>query len=217
MWDRSTPLTAADAASLDWDKMEGLVPAMIQDAASREVLMLGYMDQEALRITLEEGQATFFSRSRQSLWRKGETSGNRLLVEAIFTDCDRDSLLILARPLGPACHLGTSSCFGDGATTSPIWLSQLSAIVRERRSAPEAESYTARLIGEGVLRIAQKVGEEGVELALAAAAGTNEDVVEEAADLLFHLTVLMEERGIDWAAIIGRLQARHAGQVTPGG
>lgn len=209
MRDRSAPLTAAGAAALDWSKMDGLLPAIVQDAATRQVLMLGYMDRAALDATLSDGFATFFSRSKGRLWRKGETSGNRLAVRAVFADCDDDALLVLAAPEGPACHTGATSCF-DAATAPGIgWLAQLARIVKARGAADPAESYTARLLGEGRLRIAQKVGEEGVELALAGAAGTRADCIEEASDLLYHLSVLMEARGFGWDEVTKTLRKRH--------
>lgn len=209
MRDRSAPLTPADVAALAWDKMGGLLPAVVQDRASATVLMLGYMDRAALSATLESGLATFFSRSKQRLWQKGETSGNVLRVAAIHTDCDGDALLVLADPHGPTCHLGTQSCF-DAAPDGPAWLAELARITADRAQASPDESYTARLLADGLPRIAQKVGEEGVEVALAAvtrdAAGTTEEI----ADLLYHLTVLMQARGIGWEQVVAVLKSRHS-------
>src|SRR4051812_42738141 len=198
MRDRSAPLTEADLSALDWQKMDNMLPAIVQDAATLQPLMLAYMNREALEATLKTGFATFFSRSKKRLWQKGETSGHHLSVKAVFADCDGDALLVLAEPAGPTCHLGTTSCFGDATAPGIGWLEQLARIVRERGSTDAGASYTARLLGEGPTRIAQKVGEEGVELALAGAAGTAEACIEEAADLIYHVTVLMEARGFGW-------------------
>jgi phosphoribosyl-ATP pyrophosphohydrolase/phosphoribosyl-AMP cyclohydrolase len=209
MRDRSAPLTEADLSALDWQKMDGLLPAIVQDAATLQPLMLAYMNREALAASLESGFATFFSRSNGRLWRKGETSGNHLEVQAIFVDCDNDALLVLAVPAGPACHLDTTSCFTEATAPGIGWLEQLARIVHERGAAAPEESYTARLLGEGPTRIAQKVGEEGVELALAGAAGSREACIEEAADLIYHLTVLMEARGFGWGDVTEVLRKRH--------
>jgi phosphoribosyl-ATP pyrophosphohydrolase/phosphoribosyl-AMP cyclohydrolase len=209
MRDRSAPLTEADLSALDWQKMDGLLPAIVQDVGTLQVLMLGYMNRDALAATLESGFATFFSRSKGRLWRKGETSGNHLAVEAVYSDCDEDALLVLAEPAGPACHLGTTSCFGEATAPGIGWLEQLARIVHQRGRADAEESYTARLLGEGPTRIAQKVGEEGVELALAGAGGAREACVEEAADLIYHVTVLMEARGFGWTDVAEALRKRH--------
>jgi phosphoribosyl-ATP pyrophosphohydrolase/phosphoribosyl-AMP cyclohydrolase len=209
MRDRSAPLTEADLSALDWQKMDGLLPAIVQDAATLQPLMLGYMNREALAASLESGFATFFSRSKNRLWRKGETSGNHLAVKAIFADCDNDALLVLAEPAGPTCHLGTASCFSEATAPGIGWLEQLARIVHQRGGADADESYTARLLGEGPTRIAQKVGEEGVELALAGAGGTREACIEEAADLIYHVTVLMEARSFGWTEVAETLRARH--------
>jgi phosphoribosyl-ATP pyrophosphohydrolase/phosphoribosyl-AMP cyclohydrolase len=209
MRDRNAPLTEADLGALAWDKMDGLIPAIVQDAATLQVLMLGYMDRTALAATLASGFATFFSRSRGRLWQKGETSGNRLAVKAIHSDCDEDALLVLAEPEGPTCHLGTTGCFSQGGPDGVGWLGKLARIVHERAGADPAESYTARLLGEGPSRIAQKVGEEGVELALAGASGDREACVSETADLLYHVSVLMEARGFGWDEVAAVLAERH--------
>jgi phosphoribosyl-ATP pyrophosphohydrolase/phosphoribosyl-AMP cyclohydrolase len=208
MRDRNAPLTGGDA--LSWDKMEGMIPAVVQGADSGAVLMLGYMDRDALAATLESGFATFFSRSRGRLWRKGETSGNRLRVVSVHEDCDGDALLVRAVPEGPTCHLGTASCFG-GEEAGPGWLAELSRVVAERASAGAEESYTARLLAEGPARIAQKVGEEGVEVALAAVTRDAAGCAEEMADLLYHLAVLMQAKGFDWGDVVRVLQERHEG------
>ncbi|WP_395613123.1 bifunctional phosphoribosyl-AMP cyclohydrolase/phosphoribosyl-ATP diphosphatase HisIE [Allosphingosinicella sp.] len=209
MRDRNAPLTAADLDALAWDKMDGLLPAVVQDAATGQVLMLGYMDRAALEATLSSGFATFFSRSKQRLWQKGETSGNRLAVQAVLADCDNDALLVRALPEGPTCHLGTTSCFEAEGPTGVGFLAKLARIVHARGSADPSESYTARLLSEGTQRAAQKVGEEGVEVALAAVARDAAGCAEEVADLIYHLTVLMEAKGIAWDDIAKVLAGRH--------
>ncbi len=209
MRDRSAPLIAADLGGLAWDKMGGLLPAIVQDAGTAQVLMLGYMDQAALQATLESGYATFFSRSKGRLWQKGETSGNRLTVTAVHTDCDSDALLVLAVPEGPTCHLGTSSCFSEDGPQGIGFLEQLSRIVRQRAEAGGDESYTARLLRGDPARLAQKIGEEGVELALAAVTRDASGCAEEAADFLFHLAVLMEAKGFSWNEVTQVLRERH--------
>lgn len=199
-----------DPATLDWDKMPGgLLPAIVQDRATATVLMLGYMDRGALAETLESGFVTFFSRSKNRLWRKGETSGNLLRLVAILPDCDGDALLVTAEPAGPTCHLGRDSCFAAEARGA-AWLGRLEAIVAERAGADPATSYTARLLGEGPAKAAQKVGEEGVEVALAAVSRDSDGVTEEAADLLFHLLVLLRSRGVALGQVVERLRDRHA-------
>lgn len=210
MRDRNAPLTPADIASLDWDKMNGLLPAVVQDRASGRVLMLGYMNEEALRATLDSGLVTFFSRSKQRLWQKGEKSGNRLHLHAVHGDCDNDSLIVFADPDGPTCHTGTISCFGDVSPEVAGWLAHLSAIVRQRASSDDPGSYTRELLAQGSARIAQKVGEEGVEVALAAVTRDADGCAEEVADLLYHLAVLMEMKGFGWLDVIDRLKARHS-------
>jgi len=209
MRDRNAPLTPADLDALDWAKMDGLVPAVIQDADTGQVLMLGYVDRAALAATLGSGFATFFSRSKGRLWQKGETSGNRLAVRTVLADCDEDALLVRAVPEGPACHLGTTSCFGADGPSGVGFLAKLARIVHERGQADPSESYTARLLAEGPQRIAQKVGEEGVEVALAAVGRDAAGCAEEAADLLYHLTVLMEAKGFDWDDAAKILEERH--------
>ncbi len=208
MRDRNTPLTAADLDALSWAKMDNLLPAVVQDAGTGQVLMLGYMDRAALAATLDSGFATFFSRSRRRLWQKGETSGNRLSVRAVLADCDDDALLVRAVPEGATCHLDTTSCFSEGGPSGVGFLGKLARIVHGRADADPAESYTARLLGEGPARIAQKVGEEGVELALAAISRDADGCAEEAADLLYHLTVLMEAKGFGWDEVAAILEKR---------
>jgi len=199
-----------DPNALDWGKMGGLIPAIVQDAGSGEVRMLGYMDRAALDATIADRLVTFHSRSRGGLWRKGETSGNLLDLVDIRFDCDRDALLILAHPRGPTCHTGSDSCFGDAGAPGAGFIGTLADTVAERAAADPATSYTARLIGEGIKRLAQKVGEEGVEVALAATAGDAAELTSEAADLIYHLTVLLEASDSSWPAVIAELRRRHS-------
>ena len=193
-------LTEQQRRELDWEKTDGLMPVIVQHAVSGEVLMLGYMNPEALDKTIESGKVTFFSRTKQRLWTKGETSGNFLNVVNITPDCDNDTLLVLANPIGPTCHKGTSSCFGDTAHQW-LFLYQLEQLLAERKSADPETSYTAKLYASGTKRIAQKVGEEGVETALAAVAQDTQALSNEAADLLFHLLVLLHARGLALADV----------------
>ncbi|MEW7864110.1 bifunctional phosphoribosyl-AMP cyclohydrolase/phosphoribosyl-ATP diphosphatase HisIE [Aeromonas diversa] len=198
-----------DSQSLDWAKCDNLIPAIVQHAHSGQVLMQGFMNQEALEKTLASGQVTFFSRSKQRLWTKGESSGNVLVLKAITTDCDRDSLLIAAEPVGPTCHLGNVSCF-DGHPLPPLgFLAELEQLLAARKGADPESSYTARLYGKGTKRIAQKVGEEGVEVALAAMAKDREELINESADLLYHLTVLLKNEGLALQDVVQRLFERH--------
>lgn len=199
-------LDEAAIRSLAWDKQDGLLPAIVQDADTLRVLMLGYMDRAALRATLASGRVTFYSRSRQRLWTKGESSGHALLLAGIEADCDADTLLVLARPQGPTCHLGRASCF---ASAPVAFLSELDALIAARERERPAGSYTTRLFEGGVRRVAQKVGEEGVETALAAVAQDDAAFADEAADLLFHLLVLARARGLGLADVVRVLEARH--------
>jgi phosphoribosyl-AMP cyclohydrolase / phosphoribosyl-ATP pyrophosphohydrolase len=210
MRDRNAPLSAGDIDSLAWEKMSGLLPAVIQDGATGQVLMLGYMSREALAETLARGRAVFHSRSRGRLWEKGETSGNSLAVREVLADCDGDALLVKAEPSGPTCHLGTVSCFG-GEADGPGFVAELGRIVASRAGGDQATSYTARLLAEGPAKVAQKVGEEGVELALAAVGRDRQGCIEETADLLYHVTVLMEARGFGWEDVAAVLRERHRG------
>lgn len=209
MRDRDAPLTANDIDRLAWEKMDGLIPATIQDRGSGQVLMLGYLNRAALEATLATRLATFWSRSNQRLWTKGETSRNVLGVASVHADCDGDALLILADPQGPTCHLGTASCFGEAVPDGPGWLIELSRTVADRAASGSEQSYTRKLLAQGPARIAQKVGEEGVEVALAGAGSSPEDCAEEVADLLYHVAVLMEARGFGWGEVISVLQSRH--------
>ena len=197
-----------DPTTLDFDKGGGLIPAVVQDADTLQVLTLAYMDRAALDETLDSGEATFFSRSRGGRWRKGETSGNRLKVVSVTPDCDGDALVLAVRPMGPACHLGTTSCFGDEDAPGLGRLTRLEATIAARASADPVESWTARLLSEGVKRVAQKVGEEGVETALAGVAGDDEELAAEAADLIFHLLVLLRARQMPFSRVLKVLEAR---------
>lgn len=197
-----------DIEAIDFAKGGGLVPVVVQDADTLQVLTLAYMDRAALEETVQSGEATFFSRSRGGRWRKGETSGNRLDVVAITPDCDRDALVLQVRPRGPACHLGSTSCFGDADAPGVGRLARLEATIATRAAADPAVSWTARLLAEGPKRAAQKVGEEGVETALAGAAGPDEELASEAADLLYHLLVLLRARGLRLQDVLDVLAAR---------
>lgn len=201
-----------DPNVLDWDKSEGLLPAIVQHARTGTVLMLGYMNREALAKTQSTGEVTFFSRSKQRLWTKGESSGNFLTLKGLHADCDHDTLLVYAEPAGPTCHLGTQSCFGDASLPNLAFLGALDALIAQRdRDRPEG-SYTTKLFSEGVRRIAQKVGEEGVETALAAVAQDEAALRGEVADLVFHLLVLLRARGIALGDVVDELRRRHEGR-----
>ncbi|MBT1445597.1 bifunctional phosphoribosyl-AMP cyclohydrolase/phosphoribosyl-ATP diphosphatase HisIE [Shewanella sp. JM162201] len=197
-------------SSLDWDKQAGLIPAIVQDHLSGKVLMQGYMNEAALKQTLETGKVTFFSRSKARLWTKGESSGNFLELVAISSDCDNDSLLIQALPKGPTCHRGTESCWDDGGHS---FLHGLESLIAERKQACRqgegGNSYTASLFERGTKRIAQKVGEEGLETALAAATNDKKELVDEASDLLFHLMVLLEDQELKLSDVVENLYQRH--------
>lgn len=194
--------------ALDWNKQDGLLPAIIQDAKTLRVLMLGYMNRDAIQATKDSGEVTFYSRSKQRLWKKGETSGHVLSVVSFEADCDNDTLLIQAIPAGPTCHLNRTSCF---ETAPSNFLGELDAIIEKRNSERPVDSYTTRLFESGVRRIAQKVGEEGVETALAAVAQDENALVSESADLLYHMMVLLRSRGLSMDAVMKTLQARHVG------
>ena len=198
---------------LAWKKMNGLIPAIVQDAFDGRVLMQGYMNKDALKVTLESGQVTFWSRSRETLWTKGETSGHILDLVDIHPDCDADSLLIRARQEGPTCHLGLDTCFDIEAKVIPelAFLADLERVIAKRDEDRPAESYTTHLLESGVKRIAQKVGEEGVETALAAAAGGDEEVLNESADLVYHLLVLLRSRKLELGSLVEVLKIRHGG------
>ncbi|MCB1623242.1 MAG: bifunctional phosphoribosyl-AMP cyclohydrolase/phosphoribosyl-ATP diphosphatase HisIE [Pseudomonadales bacterium] len=205
-----------DISTLDFSKGSGLVTAVVQHAITGAVLMVGYMDAAAVAATIQRRRAVFYSRSKQRLWEKGETSGNYLDVVDLAVDCDRDCLLILAQPRGPACHRGTRTCFGEEPQTPAeklAFLAELEGILQRRMTERPADSYTAGLFAQGAKRIAQKVGEEGVELALAGAGESDTAVIAEAADLLFHTLLLLKSRNIPLGAIVDELSARHAARV----
>jgi phosphoribosyl-ATP pyrophosphohydrolase/phosphoribosyl-AMP cyclohydrolase len=198
---------------LDWNKSGGLLPAIVQDAESGAVLMLAYMNREALAATQSSGRITFWSRRRQRLWTKGESSGHFLELRDMAADCDADALLILAKPHGPVCHLGTPTCFGEAppqALAGRIaFLATLEGVIAERLATQPEDSYTAKLMAEGTRRVAQKVGEEGLELALAGVAQSDDEVVGEAADLLYHLMLLLKARHLSLPRVVAELEARH--------
>ncbi|WP_297734040.1 bifunctional phosphoribosyl-AMP cyclohydrolase/phosphoribosyl-ATP diphosphatase HisIE [uncultured Maricaulis sp.] len=199
-----------DANSLDWKKGDGLIPAIIQDVATRQVLMLGYMNAEALAATLESGKVHFFSRSKQRLWKKGETSGNTFKLVDLSADCDSDTLLVEVKPKGPACHTGTVTCFGDDPGPGLGFLAHLRGIIRKRKKDKPKNSYVGGLMAKAPKRPAQKVGEEGVEVAMAAVSESREELAGEAADLLFHLMVLLESRDLSLEDVVDILRKRHA-------
>jgi phosphoribosyl-ATP pyrophosphohydrolase/phosphoribosyl-AMP cyclohydrolase len=196
---------------LAWEKMNGLIPAIVQDAFDGRVLMQGYMNKDALTYTLESGQVTFWSRSREQLWTKGETSRHYLDLVDIHPDCDTDCLLVRARQEGPTCHLGLDTCFDSEARVLPelAFLADLERVIAYRDEERPSGSYTTKLLEAGVKRIAQKVGEEGVETALAAAAGGDEEVLNESADLIYHLLVLLRSRKLELGSLVEVLRIRH--------
>jgi len=194
---------------IDFAKGSGLVPAIVQDADTLQVLMLGYMNAEAVAKTEKTGLVTFYSRSRETLWTKGETSGNTLALVSMAVDCDQDTILVKARPSGPTCHEGTVSCFGDNGADGVGFLSYLETLIETRKTANPESSYTAQLLQGPLRRTAQKVGEEGVETALAAVAETDDKLVSEAADLIYHTLVLLAAKDVKLAAVIAELQGRH--------
>lgn len=202
-------VTKDNFADLAWQKMNNLIPAIIQHAATGAVLMQGFMNQEALKATLTSGKATFYSRSKQALWLKGETSDNFLNVRQILTDCDKDSLLIACIPMGPTCHLGTESCFPEQKLSQQNFLSQLEQVIEDKKQEDIEKSYTAYLFSKGTTKIAQKVGEEGVEVALAAVAETKDELLGECADLFYHTLVLLADKGIKLEEVMSVLQERH--------
>ena len=199
--------------ALDWDKGDGLLPAIVQHAFDGRVLMLGYMNRDALQHTQASGRVTFFSRSRQALWTKGETSGHALELAHIDADCDGDCLLLRALPTGPTCHRGTATCFDNDATLPApglAFLARLQATIEQRGRERPAGSYTTSLLESGTRRIAQKVGEEGVETALAGASGDRQELLNEAADLVYHLLVLLHSRELGLPELVDTLRSRHA-------
>jgi phosphoribosyl-ATP pyrophosphohydrolase/phosphoribosyl-AMP cyclohydrolase len=208
---------------LDWDKGGGLLPAIVQDAASGAVLMLGYMTREALAATQASGRVTFWSRSKERLWTKGETSGHFLNVKQIGVDCDGDTLLILAEPKGPACHTGTATCWGaqppQAGAAQVAFLGVLEQVITQRIAERPPGSYTAKLLAEGTRRIAQKVGEEGLELALAGIAQSDAEIIGEAADLVYHMLLLLNVKGLSLSQVVTELETRHdrPREPQPGG
>jgi len=194
---------------IDFAKGGGLVPAIIQDDSTEQVLMLGYMNAASVEKTLKTGLVTFYSRSRETLWTKGETSGNVLKLIDMSLDCDKDTLLVRARPSGPTCHEGTISCFGTEGPQGTGFLSYLEALIAGRKSGDPESSYTAKLLQGPLRRAAQKVGEEGVETALAAVSETDDKLTSEAADLIYHLLVLLAAKDVKLKDVIAELQSRH--------
>ena len=195
---------------IDFNKMGGLVPAIVQDAITKNVLMLGYMNTEAYKRTIETKKVTFWSRSRQCLWTKGETSGNYLHVVSIQNDCDHDTLLIKAHPDGPTCHLGTDTCWGEDNVGKPLdFLTELTSFIQQRHQEMPEGGYTTALFKKGISRIAQKVGEEALETVIEAVGGTNEKLTYEASDLLYHLIVLLEAKGLSLDDVANELRKRH--------
>jgi phosphoribosyl-ATP pyrophosphohydrolase/phosphoribosyl-AMP cyclohydrolase len=209
-------LEKAYSSRLDWAKGDGLLPAIVQHWLSGEVLMLGYMNAEALEQTKNTGLVTFYSRSKQRLWTKGESSGNTLVLKSIRIDCDADTLLVQAEPHGPTCHLGTSSCFGDAVQPPLGFLAELDALVAQRHAERPQGSYTTKLFEGGLRRMAQKVGEEGVETALASIAQDDTELLGEAADLIFHLTVVLRARGLSLTDVVALLAERHSARSEHG-
>jgi phosphoribosyl-ATP pyrophosphohydrolase/phosphoribosyl-AMP cyclohydrolase len=208
-------VTPDQVPALAWSKGDGLLPAIVQHARTGQMLMLAYMNQEALRQTLSTGRAVFYSRSRQRLWTKGETSGHYLNVVDVSTDCDSDAILVLANPLGPTCHQGTESCFAEAAPTDvqPLtFLRVLETTIANRIAERPEDSYTARLLAEGPNRIAQKIGEEGVETALAAVTRDDAGLLAECADLVYHLMVLLKSRNLELSDVVDELRSRHGGR-----
>lgn len=196
-----------DIQSLDWKKTEGLLPVIIQDYKTLEVLMLGYMNAEALEKTQTEGKVTFFSRTKNRLWTKGESSNNFLYVKALFVDCDNDTILIKANAVGPTCHTGSRSCFKTEFNQNFIF--ELENIITDRYENPVEGSYINKMRSKGLNKIAQKVGEEGVETVIAALAESEEELIGEASDLVFHLLFLLKEKGLSIQDIAENLEKRH--------
>jgi phosphoribosyl-ATP pyrophosphohydrolase/phosphoribosyl-AMP cyclohydrolase len=195
---------------IDFEKMGGLVPAIIQDARTKNVLMLGFMNREAYEKTLSSGLVTFWSRSRQCLWTKGESSGNVLRLVSIKNDCDNDTLLVRAEPAGPVCHTGTDTCWGESNEADDVhFLSELQDFIEQRREQMPEGSYTTRLFTDGTKRIAQKVGEEALEAVIEATSGTSEQFIYEASDMLYHLLVLLTDKGLRIDDLARELHRRH--------
>jgi len=187
---------------------EGLLPAIVQDEQTRNVLMLGYMNEEALEKTQSSGKVTFFSRSKQRLWTKGEESGNFLLFKSYKVDCDQDTLLVMATPLGPTCHQGTDTCWGEENSNGLAYIKELEAVIEERKNNPSKDSYVSSLFEKGINKIAQKVGEESVETVIEAIANNEPLFMEEAADLFFHYLILLKSKGKSLEDVLGVLEER---------
>ena len=207
-----------DLARIDFAKGDGLVPVIVQDAQNSRVLMLGYMNATAAAETLRRGRVVFWSRSKNRLWEKGESSGHTLTVVSMALDCDVDTLLIRATPAGPVCHRGTTTCFDDDAVTAETlgFLGELETIIASRMTSATDASYTAKLLAAGTRRIAQKVGEEGLEVALAGASGDAKELVSESADLLYHLLVMLKARDLSLGDVAAELRRRHRDAVARG-
>jgi phosphoribosyl-ATP pyrophosphohydrolase/phosphoribosyl-AMP cyclohydrolase len=199
-----------DKMKIDFKKMEGLIPAVVQDAFTGKVLMLGYMDEAALAKTEESGRVTFFSRSKNRLWTKGDTSGHFLEVFSMQEDCDGDAILVKAKPLGPVCHTGADTCFEEANTTQTAFIDHLRGIIKERKENPNSASYTSSLFAKGINKLAQKVGEEAVELVIEAKDDNKELFLGEAADLLFHYLVLLEAKNYSLDEVVEVLKQRHS-------
>lgn len=196
--------------TIDFEKMGGLVPAIIQDAKTKNVLMLGFMNQEAYEKTLETGKVTFWSRSRNQLWTKGETSGNFLNLVSIQNDCDNDTLLVKVNPIGPTCHTGTDTCWGEENKQNPLlFLTELQDFIEKRHEEMPEGSYTTRLFKEGINKMAQKMGEEALEAVIEATNGTDEKLIYEVSDMIYHLLVLLTSKGLRIEDIATELQKRH--------
>jgi phosphoribosyl-AMP cyclohydrolase / phosphoribosyl-ATP pyrophosphohydrolase len=204
-------MTTTTLNNIDFSKGNGLIPAIIQDSRTRRVLMLGYMNAEALAATQTDGRVTFYSRSKGRLWTKGETSEHYLLVKNIQVDCDGDTLLIQAEPQGPVCHTGAATCFGDTPADNLYFLQELAALIHDRWLHPTTRSYTCLLFSKGLNKIAQKVGEEAIELVIEAKDDNPQLFKNEAADLLYHLLVLLEAKNVPLADVVAVLQGRHSG------
>lgn len=195
---------------IDFDKLGGLVPAIVQDARTKNVLMLGFMNREAYDKTVATGKVTFWSRTRNCLWTKGETSGNYLNLVEMRNDCDKDTLLVKAIPDGPTCHTGTDTCWGEDNSANPLlFLTELQDFIEKRHEEMPEGSYTTSLFRKGINRIAQKVGEEALETVIEATNGSNDKMVYEASDLLYHLIVMLTEKGLRIEDVAGELQKRH--------
>lgn len=196
------------AQKIDWQKVDGLIPAIVQDDSSLDVLMLAYMNAESLHKTFEDKKITFFSRTKQKLWQKGETSGNSLEFVSAKLDCDNDTLLLRAKPLGPSCHTGSETCFGERTSRNISFLYKLEQVIQSRKMNPDESSYTSELFKKGINKIAQKLGEEGVETVIAGLSENDESLISESADLIYHLLVLLASRDIELDQVIAKLASR---------